>query len=78
MNCFRRRRCIPRIGSELTLSAACATWCTIAAWQMGLGADVTFYSKPAVLDAAYGAHPVSFQIFLRFRPGLSTDHHMQR
>jgi hypothetical protein len=47
------------------------------AWQMGLGTDVTFYSKPAVLDAAYGTHPVSFQIFLRFRPGLSANHHMQ-
>jgi hypothetical protein len=46
------------------------------AWQMGLGTDVTFYSKLAVLDSAYGAHPVSFQIFLRFRPGLSADHHM--
>ena len=39
------------------------------AWQLGLGADVTFYSKPAVLDSAYGDHPVSFQIFLRMRPG---------
>ncbi len=39
------------------------------AWQLGLGTDVTFYSKPAVLDAAYGEHPVSFQIFLRMRPG---------
>jgi hypothetical protein len=32
-------------------------------WQMGLGGDVTFYSKPASLDAAYGNRPVSFQIF---------------
>ena len=24
------------------------------AWQLGLGADVTFYSKPAALDSAYG------------------------
>jgi hypothetical protein len=40
------------------------------AWQLGLGADVTVYSKPAVLDAAYGNYPVSFQIFLRMRPGL--------
>jgi hypothetical protein len=40
-------------------------------WQMGLGADVTWYSKPAILDAAYGDHPVSFQIFLRFRPGTA-------
>ena len=39
------------------------------AWQLGLGADVTVYSKPAVLDAAYGNFPVSFQIFLRMRPG---------
>jgi hypothetical protein len=39
------------------------------AWQLGLGADVTVYSKPAVLDASYGNNPVSFQIFLRMRPG---------
>ncbi|HUK87612.1 MAG TPA: hypothetical protein VLT85_08110 [Terriglobales bacterium] len=37
--------------------------------QVGLGAAVTFYSKPAPLDAAYGANPVSFQLFLRVRPG---------
>jgi hypothetical protein len=46
------------------------------AWQLGLGGDVTFYSKPEVLDAAYGVHPVSFQIFLRMRPALS-KHRMQ-
>lgn len=45
------------------------------AWQFGLGADVTFYSKPAVLDAAYGANPVSFRMFLRVRPGLREHHH---
>jgi hypothetical protein len=45
------------------------------AWQLGLGADVTFYSKPAVLDTAYGNRPVSFQIFLRMRPGASERHH---
>ncbi len=44
------------------------------AWQLGLGADVTFYSKPAALDIAYGNHPVSFQIFLRVRPGKSEGH----
>jgi hypothetical protein len=43
------------------------------AWQLGLGADVTVYSKPAVLDAAYGSYPVSFQIFLRMRPGRRLD-----
>jgi hypothetical protein len=44
-------------------------------WQLGLGADVTFYSKPAVLDAAYGANPVSFRVFLRVRPGLMEHTH---
>ena len=44
-------------------------------WQLGLGADVTFYSKPAVLEPAYGNFPVSFQIFLRLRPASSTDMH---
>jgi hypothetical protein len=44
-------------------------------WQLGLGSDVTFYSKPAALDASYGAHPVSFQIFLRMRPGRSGGAH---
>src|SRR3954447_18028158 len=47
------------------------------AWQLGLGADVTFYSKPAVLDSAYGTNPVSFQIFIRMRPGRSEHMHMQ-
>jgi len=45
-------------------------------WQLGLGADFTVYSKPAALDSAYGNFPVSFQIFLRMRPGLhSGEHH---
>jgi hypothetical protein len=37
--------------------------------QIGLGADVTFYSKPSGLDPVYGKNPVSFHVFLRFRPG---------
>lgn len=45
------------------------------AWQLGLGADVTVYSKPGVLDASYGTFPVSFQIFLRMRPGKSEVTH---
>jgi len=45
------------------------------AWQLGLGADVIFYSKPSALNPVYGAHPVSFQIFLRLRPGLSHHDH---
>lgn len=43
-------------------------------WQLGLGADVTFYSKPDVLDPVYGNRPISFQIFLRMRPGKPPGH----
>lgn len=46
-------------------------------WQLGLGADVTMYSKPPALDASYGNYPVSFQIFLRLRPGLHAGGHHQ-
>jgi hypothetical protein len=45
------------------------------AWQLGVGADVTVYSKPGALDAAYGNYPVSFQVFLRVRPGLGAKGH---
>jgi hypothetical protein len=44
-------------------------------WQLAVGADLTIYSKPPSLDTAYGANPVSFQVFLRARPALS--HHQQ-
>jgi hypothetical protein len=43
--------------------------------QVGLGAALTFYSKPQVLDAVYGRHPVAFQVFLRLRPGLMKMNH---
>jgi hypothetical protein len=45
------------------------------AWQLGLGGDLTFYSKPAALDSSYGNNPVSFQIFLQMRPGRAEQHH---
>jgi hypothetical protein len=45
------------------------------AWRLGLGADVTFYSKPPVLDSSYGANPVSFRVFLRLRPGAAAHRH---
>jgi hypothetical protein len=45
------------------------------AWQVGLGADVTVYSKPATLDGPYGNYPVSVQVFLRVRPGLHANEH---
>ncbi len=44
-------------------------------WQLGLGADVTFYSKPAALNPVYGTDPVSFHVFLRVRPGLMEHWH---
>ncbi len=44
-------------------------------WQVGLGGDVTFYSKPAVLDPFYGDNPVSFHVFIRVRPGLMGPMH---
>jgi hypothetical protein len=43
-------------------------------WQLALGADLTFYSKPSVLNSTYGSNPVSFQLFLRLRPA-SGHHH---
>jgi hypothetical protein len=44
-------------------------------WQLALGADLTVYSKTSALDSAYGKEPVSFQVFLRVRPGLSHHDH---
>jgi hypothetical protein len=44
-------------------------------WQIGLGGDVTFYSKPAVLDPIYGNNPVSFHVFFRIRPGQMEQGH---
>jgi hypothetical protein len=38
------------------------TWAGI---RGGLGADVTFYGVPNVLQPAYGSRPVSFHLFLR-------------
>src|SRR5262245_44151983 len=37
--------------------------------QFGIGSDLTFYSKPALLDAIYGKNPISWKLFFRIRPG---------
>jgi hypothetical protein len=37
--------------------------------QFGIGSDLTFYSKPSILDAIYGNNPVSWKLFFRIRPG---------
>ena len=36
--------------------------------SMAIGSDLTFYSKPALLDRLYGNNPVSWRLFLRLRP----------
>jgi len=40
-------------------------------WQLGIGADATVYSKPDSLNQTYGRFPISFQVFVRMRPGFS-------
>ena len=37
--------------------------------NLGIGTDVTFYSKPSTLDRVYGNNPVSWKLFFRIRPG---------
>ncbi|MBD0370515.1 MAG: hypothetical protein ICV60_06740 [Pyrinomonadaceae bacterium] len=37
-------------------------------FNVALGSDLTFYSKPAALDAVYGDNPVSYRFFVRVRP----------
>lgn len=37
--------------------------------SMALGSDLTFYSKPELLDPIYGMNPVSWKLFFRIRPG---------
>jgi hypothetical protein len=44
-------------------------------WQLALGADLMFYSKPSALNSVYGDNPVSFQLFVRIRPGSGQHHH---
>ena len=45
--------------------------------SLGIGSDVTFYSKPAILDRIYGANPVSWKLFFRIRPSkMDTKHSM--
>jgi hypothetical protein len=36
--------------------------------SLAIGSDVTFYSKPSILDSIYGTNPVSWKIFVRLRP----------
>ncbi len=44
--------------------------------SMAFGGDVTFYSKPSILDRIYGDNPVSWQLFFRIRPArMDMAHH---
>jgi hypothetical protein len=43
--------------------------------SVAIGSDVTFYSKPSILDPVYGSNPVSWKIFVRLRPSpMSMTH----
>jgi hypothetical protein len=56
-----------RIGAY-TFGAARDFWQT-EKFRVALGGDLTFNSKPEILDAVYGENPISYKIFLRFRLG---------
>jgi hypothetical protein len=53
--------------STLTLGGA-RTVARPWGWDLGAGADVTFYGVPDVLRPYYGDSPVSFHLFFRVRP----------
>ena len=36
--------------------------------SVAIGSDLTFYSKPSILDSIYGSNPVSWKLFVRIRP----------
>src|SRR5437764_5863693 len=36
--------------------------------SVAIGGDLTFYSKPSILDRIYGSNPVGWKLFLRIRP----------
>jgi len=53
--------------SALTLGAS-RTVARPRGWDLGAGADVTFYGVPSALRPYYGDSPVSFHVFFRIRP----------
>jgi hypothetical protein len=55
-----------RIGGY-TFGAARDVWNT-SKLSMAIGSDLTFYSKPPILDRIYGNNPASWRLFLRLRP----------
>ena len=55
-----------RIGAY-TFGGARDVW-TNGKLALALGGDLTFYSKPAMLNLIYGERPVSWKVFARIRP----------
>ncbi len=55
-----------RIGAY-TFGGARDIWNTDTT-SLAIGSDVTFYSKPSLLDSVYGSNPVSWKLFFRIRP----------
>jgi hypothetical protein len=55
-----------RIGAY-TFGGVRDVW-TSEKFNMGIGTDVTFYSKPSMLDRIYGSSPIGWKLFLRIRP----------
>jgi hypothetical protein len=55
-----------RIGAY-TFGGARDIWNTKSV-SMAIGSDLSFYSKPSILDRIYGSNPVSWRLFLRLRP----------
>ena len=56
-----------RIGAY-TFGGARGLWNTDKV-SFAIGSDLTFYSKPSILDQIYGSNPVSWKLFFRVRPG---------
>jgi len=61
-----------RIGAY-TFGGARDLWTSEKA-NFAIGSDLTFYSKPSILDSVYGSNPVSWKLFFRVRPGKMTGH----
>jgi hypothetical protein len=55
-----------RIGAY-TFGGAREIWNT-EKMSIAVGSDVTFFSKPSVLDQIYGGNPVGWKLFMRVRP----------
>jgi len=63
-----------RIGAY-TFGGAREIW-NIDRASLAIGTDLTFYSKPSILDTVYGTHPISWKAFFRIRPGKMKMHGM--